>query len=57
MRESAVFIQAEEQSDKNGKPATAKQVGAEDTVLRAEYEQSNENPKGYVITLVATSHK
>ena len=52
-----VFIKTEEQSDDNGKPATAENVGAEDTVLRAQHEQGDKDPKGYVITLIATSHK
>ena len=54
-RERSVLVKAEKQSENNGKPAAAENVGAEDAVLRAEYEQSDKNPKGG-ITLVATSH-
>ena len=55
-RKRAVFVKAEKQSDNNGKSAAAENVRAEDTVFRAEHEQSNKNPKGNV-TLIATSHK
>ena len=55
-RQRAVLVKAEKQSDDNGQPATAENVRAENTVLRAEHEQSTKNPKGNV-TLIATSHK
>ena len=52
-----VLVKAEKQSDDNGKTATAKHVRAEDTVLRAENKQCDKDPKGYVVTLITTSHK
>ena len=54
--ERAVFVKAEQQSNENRQSATAKNVGTENTVFRAENEQSNQYPKGD-ITLRATIHK
>ncbi len=44
----SVFIQTEKQGDKDGQTATAENIRAENSVFRAEYEQSDENPKGGV---------
>lgn len=52
-----VFIKAEKKGDNDGKTATAKHVRAEETVLRAKDKKRDKNPKGYVITLIATSHR
>ena len=49
-RKRTVFVQAEQKRDQDGQTATVKDVGAEHTVFRAKYEQSNENPKGSVTT-------
>ena len=55
--ERSVFVQAEEERQNNGQTATAEYVRAERAVFRTEYKQSNENPKGKVISLGATIHK
>ena len=52
-----VLIKAEKESDDNGKTATAQDVRAEDTILRAKDKQCDKDPKGYVITLITTSHR
>ena len=55
-RERSVFVKAEKESDQNRQTATVENVGAENTVFRAEYKQCNKYPKGYVVTLSATIH-
>ena len=55
-RERAVFIQAVQKRNDDGKRATAQNVRTENPVFRAEYKQSDKDPKGYV-TLGATIHK
>ena len=54
-RKRAVFIKAEQQRDDDGQSAAAEDVGTEHSVLRAENEQCDKDPKGNV-TLIATSH-
>ena len=55
-RQRTVFIKAEEERDNNRQAAAVKKICAESTVFRADYKQSNKNPKGYV-SLGATIHK
>ena len=47
-RQRAVFVKAIQKCNHDRQTATAKYVGAEEAVLRAEDKQSNENPKGGV---------
>lgn len=54
-RKRAVFIKAEQQRDDDGQSAAAEDVGTEHSILRAENEQCDKDPKGNV-TLIATSH-
>ena len=55
-RQRTVFIKAEEERDNNRQTTAVKKICAESTVFRADYKQSNKNPKGYV-SLGATIHK
>lgn len=52
----SVFIKAIQKRDNDGKSTAAQYVRAEAAVLRAEYEQRYEDPKGRV-TLRKASHK
>ena len=54
--QSPIFIKTEKQSDYDGQSAAVKDTGTEAAVFRAEYKQSDKDPKGYV-TLGATIHK
>ena len=55
-RKRTVSVKAEKQSDDDRQSATAENIRAEEAVFRAEDKQSNQNPKGDVITLGATIH-
>ena len=48
--ERSVFIKAEQKRDDDGKTAAAERVGAENPVFRAEYKQSDKDPKGSITT-------
>lgn len=56
MRERPVLIKAIQERDNYGKPATAQESAGREAVFRAEYRNSDENPKGRVIILHATIH-
>ena len=56
-RQSTVFVQAVQKSDDDGKRTAAQNVRAEDTVLRAENQKRDKNPKRRVATVSKAIHK
>ena len=55
-RQSTVFVKAEKECNYNRQAAAVEDTRAKRAVFRAEYKQSDKDPKGYV-SLGATIHK